>query len=227
MKAMYGSIITIFLVLLSGLPLISSPGSINYVNAADRYANTQTQSGANQCSDDIDCAINGPQSQGDGGANSPINLQISNSGLQGSPGPAGPKGDTGDTGPQGPAGPAGPAGPQGIQGEQGPAGPQGIQGEQGPAGPDKELRTRIVEGPPVTVGQSENHNASAVCAPGEVATGGGLFVLDDSNSINPSFQETGSHGSGPTEWVVNFFNPGPNAITIEARAVCAHLADIP
>src|SRR5687768_13380387 len=126
MKVILVSIFTIVLVLLSGIPLISGPGIMNFASA--RYAtNTQTQANANECEGGTNCAINSPQTQGDGIASTPLSLQISNPGLQGPPGPqglAGPKGDTGATGP---------TGPPGSQG------PQGIQGIQGPPGPDKEL----------------------------------------------------------------------------------------
>ena len=74
---MYVLIFTILLVLLSGIPRISSPGAINYASA--RYANTQTQANANDCNTGTNCAINSPQTQGDGSASSPTNLQISKS----------------------------------------------------------------------------------------------------------------------------------------------------
>ena len=77
MKITYVSIFTILLVLLSGIPLIISPGAINYASA--RYANTQTQANANGCNTGTNCAINSPQTQGDGSASSPTNLQISKS----------------------------------------------------------------------------------------------------------------------------------------------------
>lgn len=50
-------------------------GAINYANA--RYANTQTKANANDCNTGTNCTINSPQTQGDGGASSPTNLQIS------------------------------------------------------------------------------------------------------------------------------------------------------
>jgi hypothetical protein len=75
MKVKYVPIFTILLVLLSGIMLLSSPGAINYASA--RYANTQTQANANECDTGTNCAINSPQTQGDGTANSPTNLQIS------------------------------------------------------------------------------------------------------------------------------------------------------
>jgi hypothetical protein len=75
MKVKYVSIFTIFLVLVSGIPLISG-GAMNYANA--KYAtNSQSQANANECEVGTNCAINSPQTQGDGTANSPTNLQIS------------------------------------------------------------------------------------------------------------------------------------------------------
>lgn len=64
---------------MSGLPLIASPGvlNMNYANAKYALANTQTQANANDCDNGSNCAINSPQTQGDGTANSPTNLQIS------------------------------------------------------------------------------------------------------------------------------------------------------
>lgn len=74
MKVKYVSIFTIVLVILSGIPLLSV-GPTNYANA--KYANTQTQSNANDCDNGSNCAITSPQTQGDGTANSPVNTQIS------------------------------------------------------------------------------------------------------------------------------------------------------
>ena len=64
------------LVLLSSIPVLSSDSSINYASA--KYAtNTQTQVNNNECDTGTNCAITSPQTQGDGTANSPTNLQIS------------------------------------------------------------------------------------------------------------------------------------------------------
>ena len=72
---MYVFLFAILLVLTSGIPLFSGSSIIN--NASARYAtNIQTQANSNEC---YDCAINSPQTQGDGTANSPTNLQISES----------------------------------------------------------------------------------------------------------------------------------------------------
>ena len=67
------------LVLLSGLLLIASPGALdmNYANAKYAPADSQTQANANDCDNGSNCAITSPQTQGDGTANSPTNLQIS------------------------------------------------------------------------------------------------------------------------------------------------------
>jgi hypothetical protein len=75
MKITYLSIFMILLVPLSGIPLISGSGTVKFASA--RYANTQTQVNANECNTGTNCAINNPQTQGDGSASSPINSQIS------------------------------------------------------------------------------------------------------------------------------------------------------
>jgi hypothetical protein len=70
----YVSIFAIVMVLLSGIPLISDD-AINFADA--RYTNTQTQANANECNTGTNCAINSPQTHGDGSLSSPTNLQIS------------------------------------------------------------------------------------------------------------------------------------------------------
>lgn len=78
MKVRYVPILVLVgvLTILSGMPLLSS-GSIitNYVYA--RYTNTQNQANSNECDTGTNCSITSPQTQGDGTANSPTNLQIS------------------------------------------------------------------------------------------------------------------------------------------------------
>src|SRR5688572_27287202 len=74
MKVKYVSIIAIVLVLISGLPLLVG-GAMNFASA--RYANTQTQANANECETGTNCAMNSPQTQGDGIASTPMSLQIS------------------------------------------------------------------------------------------------------------------------------------------------------
>lgn len=192
MKVKYVSIFTIVLVLLSGIPLISS-SAMNYANA--RYANTQTQANANECEGGTNCAINSPQTQGDGVASTPLSLQISNSGLQGPPGPqglAGPKGDTGAIGPQGPAGPQG---------------SQGIQGQQGPPGPEKELEVRSVAGNSVNIPSGQTRTATASCDPDEVVTGGGIRAVDGIHTVNPTHLFQGIHGS-PNTFELTYTNIG-------------------
>jgi hypothetical protein len=68
------------LTILSGMPLLLSSGSVtNYANAKYSNTNTQSQGNANDCDTGTNCAITSPQTQGDGTANSPTNLQISGS----------------------------------------------------------------------------------------------------------------------------------------------------
>lgn len=140
----------------------------------------------------------------------------------------GPKGDTGDTGPQGPQGLTGPQGQQGPQGLTVEQGIQGMQGDQGPPGPDKELLTRIVEGPQIPVGEQMTEFSSAECADNEVATGGGLKIeWIDVGQNNPTYQKTGTPGDAPNTWEVEFFNHSGAAVNIQAFAVCAQLVDVP
>ena len=64
------------LVLISGMPVLSS-GSFTGTAQARYAADTQTQANSNECDTGTNCAITSPQTQGDGTANSPLNLQIS------------------------------------------------------------------------------------------------------------------------------------------------------
>jgi hypothetical protein len=75
MKTAYVSIFAVILVLSGGIPLLSGGNITNHAIA--KYANTQTQANANECNTGTNCGINSPQTQGDGSASSPTNLQIS------------------------------------------------------------------------------------------------------------------------------------------------------
>jgi hypothetical protein len=77
MKVKYVSIFAVVLVVFCGMPALSGGnGIINYAIA--KYAtNTQSQGNSNDCITGTNCAIISPQTQGDGTANSPTNLQIS------------------------------------------------------------------------------------------------------------------------------------------------------
>ena len=79
MKVKNVSIIAVVgvLVFLSGMPVLSSGSITNYANARYANTNTQSQANANDCTTGTNCAITSPQTQGDGTANSPTNLQIS------------------------------------------------------------------------------------------------------------------------------------------------------
>ena len=66
--------------------------------------------------------------------------------------------------------------------------------------------------------------ATAECASGEVATGGGIDWTDG-NTLNPQILDQGT--SNPQGWIVSVFNPGPNEIQIEAIVQCAKLVDAP
>lgn len=75
MKIKYTSIFVTALVVMSGITLMSG-STTNFAIA--KYANTQAQSIVNDCvGPNANCAVNSPQTQGDGGASTPMNLQIS------------------------------------------------------------------------------------------------------------------------------------------------------
>jgi hypothetical protein len=78
MKVRYVSIFAVVLVVLSGTPVLSSGSIPNSANAKSATT-TQTQANNNECDTGTNCAINSPQTQGDGSASSPTNLQISRS----------------------------------------------------------------------------------------------------------------------------------------------------
>lgn len=119
-------------------------------------------------------------------------------GLQGLPGPPG---EPGPIGPVGPGGPVGPTGPQGVQGVPGPTGATGTTGATGPTGPPGEgigvlvtVRTAsVVSG--VSPDSGVLLNATAMCPPGQQATGGGVQATP-SNSADQSRLHTLE--SGPT-----------------------------
>lgn len=190
-----------------------------------KYSNNQAQSLVNECgvgdSSGPNCANNGPLTQGDGIASSPI---VSQSGGQGPAGPQGPQGLKGDTGPAGPPGPQGAAGPQGPTG---PQGPQGIQGEQGPPGPDKELQVRTDSGDVLTVAPDTTLTVTAPCNSDEVATGGGYEIDDEFNEVNPSVVHSGTPSNAPNTWSFTLSNPGPLPVDILAFVECAKLVDVP
>lgn len=202
------------------------------------YSNSQAQSLVNECSGgDIispNCAINGPQTQADGTASTPINFQISNPGKEGPPGPPGPKGDTGATGPQGPQGEqgpqglTGPQGPVGPKGDTGDTGPQGPAGPQGPPGPDKVISVRQEMSPVVPVGANGLGIASARCEPDEAVTGGGhlLQIPPGATALAPRTLEE-SADPNTNSWIVtlDLTNlPTPSGIwSIQAYAECSML----
>lgn len=143
---------------------------------------------------------------------------------QGPQGLTGPKGDTGETGPQGLQGEQGPAGPVDATGAAGPEGPQG------PPGQEKALETSVAVGPRETVGPGAIITITAGCGTGQVATGGGMWLNDPGNEINPSFMtipNTDDTSSSANVWTIIYTNPGPNTVTVLAVVICAQLVDSP
>jgi hypothetical protein len=83
--------------------------------------------------------------------------------------------------------------------------------------------------------------ATAICAPDEVVTGGGVssFVPGEgSNVVNPPMTDlgaplnptdgwSGAPLDAPNGWWFLYENPGPEPVTIVALAECAKLIDVP
>jgi hypothetical protein len=166
-------------------------------NVYAKYSSDQAQSLVNDCDIFDSDEVTTCQNNGPqtmADGTAPISIQNSN------PGQPEPKDDT--DGPQGP--------------------PQGPPG--GPAG---QLLVTQVVGNTVEVPPGEQRQSEAVCEPGEVATGGG-FDLDafteSNNQINPVVRSVGDGLSQPNGWIVEYFNPGPNAVSVQAFAECASLA---
>jgi Collagen triple helix repeat (20 copies) len=150
----------------------------------------------------------GPQ-----GATGPVGPQ----GVQGAPGPTGPQGDPG---PQGGAGPPGPKGDPGVQGPQGPVGPQG---PPGPAG------AQLVTGSPVTSAPNAPRNtiltATATCASGKVALGGGGRVTTTAAQKERALL-VASYPTAADTWTVSGVVGisalgGGQTMTVTAYALCS------
>lgn len=107
----------------------------------------------------------------------------------------------GHTGATGPIGPVGPGGPTGQTGPTGPGGPPGPSGPPGPAG-TASVVTRTASATSLWFG-AELAQATATCASGEVALGGGY----DSDriggvTINQSEPIPNTPNTRPTGWQV-------------------------
>ena len=99
----------------------------------------------------------------------------------------------------------------------------------GPTGPDKELQVRTDIGVDVIVEPNSRGTAVAQCAPDEKATGGGTNEIY-SNTSNPEPQQVSDIGlpvDDPTRWEIEYSNPGPDYVVIQAFAQCAKLVDAP
>jgi hypothetical protein len=105
--------------------------------------------------------------------------------------------------------------------------PEGGSGEQGP---NQQLRVREVLGQTTVLPPGTSTILSAVCGAGEVATGGGVSVVNQpptsvSNELNHAFWiEHSIQGRG---WMFTIQNPGPDPIRLEVYAECLSLVDVP
>jgi hypothetical protein len=143
-------------------------------------------------------------------------------GLQGDPGLQGPKGDPGLQGDQGDPG------LQGDQGDSGQQGDQGDSGQQGPQGDPGATNVVLRESTTQSVAPDGSGTFTKNCESGEVATGGGLRVLqadtEDVHVWRSSPAET-SPGETTTGWFVGIKNldveSNGNNINFKVSVVCA------
>ena len=105
--------------------------------------------------------------------------------------------------------------------------PEDGSGEQGP---NQQLRVREVLGQTTVLPPDTSTILSAVCGAGEVATGGGVSVVNQPptsvrNELNHAFWiEHSIQGRG---WMFTIQNPGPDPIRLEVYAECLSLVDVP
>jgi hypothetical protein len=136
----------------------------------------------------------------------------------------------GNRGPRGFTGAPGAQGAQGAKGATGAQGAKGTTGAQGPSGATN-VKVRRVD---VSVAATSVDVGTAVCQPGERATGGGAFlngVFSTGTGANSgltvrSYPSTGGEGAAlegdtPTSWTVRMYNPTGTAKTMQVYAVCA------
>ena len=116
-----------------------------------------------------------------------------------------------------------------IGGLTGTAEPPMAQGDTGDAIPPfgQELQVRGIVGELVQVPAGQSRFAEAVCAPDELATGGGLRVHSSTlDPIAPQIIDTGHTPSNtPDRWVVSYFDAASQQAVIQASATCAKLVD--
>lgn len=88
-KAIHFEIFVVVIALFAVSLIVNDGDDLKYYAYA-KYVNTQTQSVTNNCAENVNCAVNSPQTQGDGVASTSLSLQISNPELQGLQGLQGP-----------------------------------------------------------------------------------------------------------------------------------------
>jgi hypothetical protein len=113
--------------------------------------------------------------------------------------------------------PAGPQGPQGAQGPQGPAGKDGTNGA-----------TKVVfhDSDGVAVADGDDGSDSVTCDAGEKATGGGVFVTDDSGIVNKDTavnesDVTVDENDQPNGWEGGIHNASGADVNLVVEVICA------
>jgi Collagen triple helix repeat (20 copies) len=121
--------------------------------------------------------------------------------------------------PRGRQGATGPTGPRGRTGATGSRGPQGPQGPQGVAGRNGATNVTVRNSTSVAIAAGATQSATAECAAGERAVGGGGVATSDNATLTDSLP-TGS-GTSPSGWQVSYRNLTMMPDTISATVVCA------
>ena len=107
--------------------------------------------------------------------------------------------------PAGLAGPRGPKGERGVRGPKGAKGAAGSKGDTGAAGAAGATSVKARRSDPVTLPAIANTpvTATANCASGERAVGGGFTASDGANTVRiVSSAPSANDGATPTDWVV-------------------------
>jgi hypothetical protein len=103
-------------------------------------------------------------------------------------------------------------------------GPEGAPGAPGPAGaPGAPGATKVVvrQGTVVSVTNGTDGTATASCAPGERATGGGNSIAGSTWSVMESFPTGGNSTTPPTGWRVDAHNGAGTAQNLVALVICS------
>ncbi len=158
-----------------------------------------------------------------------IDLCNGTPGADGRDGAQGPQGDKGDKGDKGDNGLNGVDGAQGPKGDKGDKGDPGANGAQGPQGPKGDAGTASLTQITKSASGSGSVSVQAVCAAGQVATGGGFEVTGSNSSkiavlVSKPITVVGGADAGKAAWLVTGKYNGESdgqSYTLTAYVLCA------